>query len=356
MSSINHNALPIAANWAKYITDHLDPYAHPVFFTGNFRTDPKAPTAAEALRENLAQHESIGVRYVVSPHSQDPFQPGLALMDSGGNAFNLMSGQSVIGKIFGRQFIGSRIGAARILIGNYSGKSDGILKIQLWADGLYAFGERSLGESEDNQPFLILLNRPITSASGNIRYQITDSEGTNPVALWISPQRDGEQTHSSSEIPSGYAPRLEFVRLPQQNEERPKRIFESSDMDIYELPGSKPYFEVVEGDCYLRVENRAVVSVNCSTPTLLIRRELYYPGWKASVAGKKLHIEPYNDLFQAIRISPGSYKIVFTYIPTHIRIMTASFLLGLFWLIIDALRSSKPDRKIYFSRPGAEPT
>jgi hypothetical protein len=74
ISSINHNALPIAANWAKYVTDRLDPYAHPVFFTGNYTRDPKAPSAAEVLQRNFQQFEEIGVRYVVSPHSLNLFE------------------------------------------------------------------------------------------------------------------------------------------------------------------------------------------------------------------------------------------------------------------------------------------
>jgi hypothetical protein len=341
ISSINHDALPIAANWAKYITDHIDPYAHPVFFTGNFRTDPKAPTAAEVLRENLEQHERIGVRYVVSPHSQNLFErtSELAVLDSANKPFNLSSGQSVSGAISGTQFIASRISAVRILIGNYSGKSDGILKIRLSADGCSAVGERNLQESQNNQPFLITLNQPMTFATGNLQYEVSHIEGTNPVALWIYPQKVGQQTHNSPEIPSGWVPRLEFVRVPEKNEERPQRVFESSDMDIYELSGTRPYFDIINGDCDLKAESRSTISVNCRSEAELIRRELYYPGWKASVGGRKLHIEAYNDIFQAIRIPPGQYKIVFTFIPTHIRFITASFLLGLFWLIIGAIRS-----------------
>jgi hypothetical protein len=204
ISSINHNALPIATNWAKYITDRLDPYANPVFFTGvDGNRDPKAPSAAEVLQRNLQQFEEIGVRYVVSPHSLKLFE----------------------------------------------------------------------------------------SAS----------------------QR-------------------------QENEESPRRVFESGDMDIYELPGAKPYFQVVEGECDLQMENRAVVSVSCSSPASLVRRELYYPGWQARAAGKTLNMEPYDDIFQAVRIAPGQYKITFTYVPTYIRLITGLFLIGIFWLTFGARR------------------
>lgn len=352
--SINHNYLPIAANWVRYIKDHIDPYSDPVCFTGNFaRKDAKAPSQTEVLRENIAQYKQIGVRYVVSPHSKNPFErtSSLAVMDSGNRPFNLANGQSVDGKISGRQFIGNRVSAIRILIGNYSGKSDGILKIRLSANGFSVSGERNLQESQNDQPFLISLNQPITSSTGDIQYELSHSGGTVPVAIWIWPQKDGQQAHNSDNIPSGYAPKLEFINMREQDEERPQRVFESSDMDIYELSGAKPYFEIVQGDCHLKVENRSVVSVNCSSESQLIRRELYYPGWRASVAGKKLHIEQYNDIFQAIRIPPGQYKIAFTYIPRRIHLTVALFLIGVFWLTIGAMRSRTVNPKKHPSRP-----
>jgi hypothetical protein len=211
VASINHNYLPIPANWVAYIKEHLDPYSDPVCFTGSYpRSVPNAPDQAEVLRDNVAQYKEIGVRYIVSPHSQNPF----------------------------------------------------------------------------------------------------------------------ERTSSLSAMNSGIKP------SPQPNEEPPPRVFESSDMDIYELSGTKPYFDVINGNCALKAENRSAVSVNCSSETLLTRRELYYPGWKAHLHGKSIPIERYNDIFQAIKIPPGQYRITFSYTPTHIRATWALFLLGVLWLTI----------------------
>jgi hypothetical protein len=347
ISSINHNALPIAANWAKYITERLDPYAHPVFFTGNFRPDPKAPSAAEVVGKNFKQFEEIGVRYVVSPHLVNPFDRTLevAVSESTNKPFNLESGQSVDGKTSGSEFTGNKISAVRILIGNYSGASDGKLRVRLSANGSSAVGERSLQESQDNQYFLVTLDRPMTLSTGDFQYEISDIDSTKPVALWIYPQKPGQQSNSSAEIPSGWAPRLVFVLPPEVSGEGPRRVYESSDMDIYELPRPGPYFEIVEGDGDLHMENRASVSVNCSSPARLLRRELYYPGWKARLDGKSLHIEVYDDLFQAIRIPPGQHKIIFSYVPTHIRLITAFFVVGLFSLAVGARRLKIFDRK-----------
>ena len=201
IASINYSYLPVAQNWVNYIHDHIDPYADSVVFDGSAGLrDAKAPTPAELLREHRGEYEQIGVRYVVTFHSQNPFER-------------------------------------------------------------------------------------------------------------------------------------------EQDEKRPERVFESSDMDIYELPGARPYFELVQGECNLRVKNRFTISVNCSSESKLIRRELYYPGWKAFVGGRRVYIEPYNGIFQAIKIPPGQNEITFSYTPVHIRAISASFLLGVFWLTSGLIRS-----------------
>jgi hypothetical protein len=357
IASINHNYLPVAQRWVTYIRDHIDPYADPTRFTGNFaRIDAKDPNQAEVLRENVAQYKEIGVRYVVSPHSENPFEriSGLDLMDSGNEPFNLASDQTIGGQISGPQFAENKVTAVRITIGNFSGKSDGVLRIRLSADGYSVTGERSIQESEDNQPFTVLLNQPITFTSGQVRYEISHSGGTYPVALWLWPEKGGQQPYYNgnmgtsafrprttttilpfSNLPSGYAPKLGFIQTLEPGRERPQRVFESGGMDIYELSGVKPYFEVIKGNCDLKVENRSVVSVNCYSESELVRRELYYPGWRAYGAGKEIHIEPQLGIFQSIKISPGRYKITFWYTPTHARIIWLLFLLGVVWVIID---------------------
>jgi hypothetical protein len=110
-------------------------------------------------------------------------------------------------------------------------------------------------------------------------------------------------------------------------------------MDIYELSGTKPYFDVIQGRADLHGENPSVVAVDSASEAQLIRRELYYPGWKASTGGNVLKIEPYHEIFQSIKIPPGKYKVTFTYTPTNSRVMLLLFLLGVFLLVIDGVLS-----------------
>jgi len=218
VAAINHNYLPIAENWVDYFRKHIDPYSDPVCFTGNFpRADANAPSQSEVLRENLSNYADIGVRFIVTPHEENPF-----------------------------------------------------------------------------------------------RYTSIDPG--------------------------------------KQNDKHPQRVFESSVMDIYELSGTKSYFDVIQGNCDLRPSNRSMVAVNCTSETQLVRRELYYPGWTASAGGRIVKIKPYNEIFQSIDIPPGKYEITFAYTPTNWFVTLALFLVGVFWVALDAIRSLTRDRKIAASR------
>ena len=354
IASINHNYLPVATNWVRYIQRNLDPYADAVNFTGNApRSNPDAPTQMEVLRENVAAYEKVGVRYIVSPHSVDPFERSfsLVLLDHNNQPFSLGDGQSVTGRISGRQFLGAQVNEVGILIGTYFDSSDGVLKIRLCADGSCAEGERNLREAQDNKSFRITLDRPITLGSGNIEYEISHVEGSHPVALWIYPLSGQQQSHDSDSIPAGYSPSLKFIQMPAPGEKQPRCVFESSEMDIYELPNTRPYFDLVEGDGTLRIENRSVVSVTCRSESELVRRELYCPGWKAFIDGKQIHIGPYDNIFQAMRVPAGQHKITFSYSPTHSRSITVLFLSGVLLFLLGLARISHRSGDLRTFRP-----
>jgi hypothetical protein len=244
IASINHNYLPIAQNWVDYIKHHLDPYAEPVCFTGEFpRADASAPTQRDILLRAISQYEEIGVRYVITYHSQDLL------------------------------------------------------------------------------PQRHRLDAPKTQSGGSV----IDKDGSN----------------------------LELAQLPERDD-APQLVFESGDMDIYKLSRTKPYFEIVQGKGDLYAENRSVLSVNCVSEARLVRRELYYPGWNATISGHHSKIEPYDEIFQSVKLPPGKYKITFTYTPTHSLIMFGLFFVGVFWIIIGMIRSRWKDHMSVFNHDRCE--
>jgi len=109
-------------------------------------------------------------------------------------------------------------------------------------------------------------------------------------------------------------------------------------MTIYELPHPSPYFEIVAGRCNMVPLERASATVDCSTPAVLLRRELFYPGWNASVNGTSATITAYKNLFQAIALPRGRSTVRFTYAPPHIIWMWLAALLGLAGLAMSFYR------------------
>src|SRR5258708_28759224 len=72
IASINHNYLPVASRWADFFKAHLDTgNDNPVVFNGpRFEGDTNATLQ---LRAHLAAYEWVGVKYVVAPGANNPF-------------------------------------------------------------------------------------------------------------------------------------------------------------------------------------------------------------------------------------------------------------------------------------------
>jgi hypothetical protein len=99
----------------------------------------------------------------------------------------------------------------------------------------------------------------------------------------------------------------------------PHRVYTDRLLSIYELPGARPYFEIQSGDCTLAsATSRTRAAANCRTGGTLLRRELFLPGWSATLNGAPAAIHAYKDLFQAVDLPAGETTIAFTYAPPHI--------------------------------------
>jgi len=141
---------------------------------------------------------------------------------------------------------------------------------------------------------------------------------TNPVTF----------TGGIQENPSGPSPAQEFVNHlanyeavdvkyvvlpagsslpPGPSGETLPKVFADSVLEIRELPSPKPYFDAPSGACRLQVTNRERMSATCSESTVIVRRELYMPGWHATVNGRSVPVSKHQDgLFQTLTIPTGT--------------------------------------------------
>jgi hypothetical protein len=98
----------------------------------------------------------------------------------------------------------------------------------------------------------------------------------------------------------------------------PPKVHAGRAIDIYDLGDAAPYFEVVVGDCALSIRDRRNVIADCALPAMLVRRELFFPGWRADLNGTEVEIAEYDSLFQRVTLRPGRNELRFSYAPPHV--------------------------------------
>ncbi|QHN43328.1 YfhO family protein [Candidatus Mycosynbacter amalyticus] len=94
------------------------------------------------------------------------------------------------------------------------------------------------------------------------------------------------------------------------------RVYDRNTVWVYELPHPAPY---AESDlCTIQAQTRDQMTAYCHEAGTLVRRELFYPGWQATVDGHQVDIQQESDIFQKISLPKGESKITFYYAPPNI--------------------------------------
>jgi hypothetical protein len=105
-------------------------------------------------------------------------------------------------------------------------------------------------------------------------------------------------------------------------------VFRSPTTLIYRLAGASSYFTATNRDCTVKAQSWESVRVSCSTPTTLVRRETYMPGWRSEVDGHARPVREYDDAFQAVTVGPGSHRVTFEYTPPDMHLALLGFAVG----------------------------
>ena len=118
---------------------------------------------------------------------------------------------------------------------------------------------------------------------------------------------------------------------------------------IYHLAGAAPYFSA--GGCTAHSAGRDSVTVTCTHPSTLIRRETYLPGWSATVGGNAAPVHAFDGLFQAVSVPTGTHTVSFSYAPPFIVWGAIAFAAGVIALGISVVPARARPRAL--SRPRA---
>ncbi|HLH03620.1 MAG TPA: hypothetical protein VKX25_12680 [Bryobacteraceae bacterium] len=121
--------------------------------------------------------------------------------------------------------------------------------------------------------------------------------------------------------------------------DQPSRVYRGLVADVFQLPGPSRYFATEGGACRVTNVARERVSAWCDTPAVLIRKELFYPGWRATVNGRGVPVEA-RSIFQSVSLPRGDSTVVFSYLPSHWGWLCAAAVLGLALLLAGARQSA----------------
>jgi len=318
---LNHEYLPIPANWVDYIHSALDPSASSIGFRGDSPAlPPGAPSHTEQMLRHLANFEELGVRFIVTPPGENPFAQSFSndVSDEQATPRTLGAGDTMAGIDAHGAPVNGAIDGMGVKLGTYRGQSDGQFAAELCVADHCASGTIDLGHVSDNAVAIIALNPPLqVTAGAALRWRFSHQTGRNAVAVWV-PRNDQSN------------PRIEFTLGSAS--QMPPRVYQDHNMAVYELPNAAPYFQALGGPCRLDVQRRTKLTATCDSPATLVRRELFFSGWRAQINGATADIIPYGEIMQQIALPAGTSNIRFNYAPPYAWLcwaLTAMALLGL---------------------------
>jgi hypothetical protein len=308
IASINDVQLPAPGLWQAYVAKKLFPGGDGIQF-GGFQ-----PGQMEALETNLPAYEDAGVKYVLALPYAGTFLHTISppMGASLTTATQLRGGQSLSGIINPLAWPAQGIFGVTITLGTFGGGASGPLAVTLCAGARCVTGTADLATAIDNNPFYISLPGPFTLPSGApLTYRFSHLFG-RPVAIWLVNDQGVSQSVMASTGPMpGLAPNLALqISAPAVS---PAPVYGSPAVAIYQLPHPAPYAET-SGPCSLQILSRQTMRADCAKPATLLRRELYYPGWRATIAGTPVPITQ-AGIFQRIQLPAGLSDIGFSYMP-----------------------------------------
>ncbi len=366
LASINDNALPVARRWNHYLHAKLDPYASVIQFDGSLpRTQNTSfnahhintlqrrllarnlaqlqsgtlvrphkfitpPDQAAELRRHLAAYEAIGVRYILTKPTENPFITPLPSAPTARIAYALAPGQSLTTSLQARLPGAGTIHAAALLIGTYLGAARGTLTLQLCAGATCQSGHAALATAKDNAYLIINLAHGLRLPTRHrLRVTITHAPGGTPVALWLAPlPQTGLARLAPAPGPGGNAPILHLIWLRRI----PKIVYQDAIMRIFALPHPAAFF-TSRPACQITPHGLNRLTARCAAPARLLRREAADPGWHATLNGRATPIFVRDGFLQTIALPAGTSQIRFWYRPPYTRASSALALLALgLWL------------------------
>ena len=124
----------------------------------------------------------------------------------------------------------------------------------------------------------------------------------------------------------------------------PSEVYRGSQASLFELPSPQPYFAA--RNCRLKPSSRDELLAYCRQASTLVRRELYYTGWTATVNGASVRIRSHGDILQEIGLPRGKSLVYYRYEPRFARLALDLCGLGLVLLMACILLGMRVSNRV----------
>ncbi len=348
LAQVNHNYLPVPQDWVDFVHARLGPSMDGVQFY-NYRLRPNerdeaidpAVTPDVPTKNTTNVLASLGVKYLVAPHGGDPFldvaRTPVFLRDK--RPLPLPPDQSLSVSLHKPEtFVDGDITRVAVDVGTYRGGSDGALAVTVCSGRVCRkSNSRLLKGAVDNALLWFDLDQPLSVVPQvSLTATFTHTGGKFSVAIYLWPAlMEGGVTIGSDHLSSAERlPLLAFTFKP--HDLAPPRVYADRLIDIFSVPNAAPYENAALGHCRLNVTDRDSLYADCKAPDLLVRRELFFPGWRVNLNGHPATLGR-DGLFQTVDLPSGRVSIRFFYRPAFIRLASAAMVLGVLGLFAERL-------------------
>jgi hypothetical protein len=306
LAGVAATSLPAPRLWSDFVRGTL--HADPILFR---YTD----TPAARLIRDAPVLRLLGVGFVTAGRGRGPGHLlGSVDAQASRRAQALVDGvweQGVVPQGLPGAGVVTHVG---VDIGTYAGQSDGELVLTLAAGGVTATGSAAIAGAADNGALDVALDRPVPVRT-SLHWRIQQRGSTHAVVLWRYGRADAPRFSTAEVWPGG----------------QPELVYAGPAMEIYRLAGAAPYWQA--DGCSVGGSSRTVVRAECGAASSLLRRELYFPGWTATVNGRPAAVRQ-DWLFQRIDLPAGRAVVRFAYAPPGIGWAYAAGLAGLAMTIL----------------------
>jgi hypothetical protein len=136
---------------------------------------------------------------------------------------------------------------------------------------------------------------------------------------------------------------LAVLRAQRQQDDMRRPVIEGASLPVgggARMPEPTPARFAEDSD------ERVQLSVDAKRAGYLVLSDTYYPGWQATVDGRRAEIQPADVAFRAVALPAGRHTVVFEYNPRSVQVGGALSLAGLVAIALGLLLTRRRTRTV----------